>query len=118
MIETRRVYEEKHHTGGYRILVDRVWPRGLKKEEVKPDLWLRDVAPSNELRKWYGHDPAKWPEFRKRYFKELKGHKDDIAFISDKERDGKVILLYGARETRYNNAVALKEFLESHKHHV
>ena len=113
MIETRRVYDERRRTGGYRILVDRVWPRGLTKEEVRPDLWLRDIAPSSELRKWFGHDPGKWKEFRKRYFKELKSRKEDIDFVSQKEQEGKVILLFGARDTQYNNAVALKEFLES-----
>lgn len=113
MIEVRRVYGEKQRRGGYRILVDRVWPRGLKKEEVKPDLWLRDIAPSKELRQWFGHDPAKWEEFKKRYFKELHGKKQDVDIIADRERQGKVILLYGARETRYNNAVALKEYMES-----
>ncbi len=112
MIELRRVYDEKQRTGGCRVLVDRVWPRGLKKEEVKPDLWLRDIAPSSELRKWFGHDPDKWQEFKKRYFAELKGRKEEIGFILDREREKKIILLYGARDTEHNNAVALKEYLE------
>ena len=111
MIEVRRVYDEKRRDG-YRVLVDRIWPRGLKKEEVKPDLWLRDIAPSSDLRKWFGHDPEKWDEFRKRYFRELKQRREEIGILLERERRGKVILLFGARDTEHNNAVALKEYLE------
>lgn len=78
MIEIRRAYGEKRRARGYRVLVDRVWPRGLKKEEVKADLWLRDIAPSSNLRKWFGHDPDKWEEFKKRYFEELNNKKEDF----------------------------------------
>ncbi len=112
MIEISRVYGRKGGQG-FRILIDRVWPRGLKKEDVRADLWLRDIAPSSDLRRWFGHDPQKWREFRRRYFQELDGKQDQVALIRSHERDGKVVLLYGAREERYNNAVALKEYLES-----
>ena len=112
MIEIERIYDEKKGQSGYRVLVDRIWPRGLKKEDVKADLWLRDVAPSSELRKWFGHEQDKWPEFKKRYFRELQGKKDDINILLEKERQGKVILLFGAKDVEHNNAVALKEYLE------
>lgn len=115
VIETRRVYGEKQRAKGFRILVDRVWPRGLKKEQVKADLWLRDIAPSTELRQWYRHDEAKWDEFRKRYWRELRDRKQDIDVITAKDKEGKVILLYGARDVSHNNAVALKEYLDSGK---
>lgn len=115
MIEVRRVYDEKSRSGGFRVLVDRVWPRGLRKEAVKPDLWLRGIAPSNDLRKWFGHDPEKWDEFRKRYFRELQRHKDEIGALLEREREGKLILLFGARDAEHNNAVALKQYLESRR---
>lgn len=113
MIEIIRVYDEKRRTRDYRVLVDRVWPRGLKKEQVGADLWLRDIAPTAGLRKWFGHDPQKWEEFKKRYFLELKDKQEDLDIITHKEREGKVILLYGARDTEHNQAVALKEYLET-----
>lgn len=112
MIETKRVYDEKTPTKGYRILVDRLWPRGLKKEEVKADLWLKDVAPSSELRKWFGHDPKKWQKFQKSYFQELNQKKQAIDLIARKAQKGKVILLYGAKDSDHNQAVALKEYVE------
>ena len=115
MIEIQRIYGEKIRQSGYRVLVDRIWPRGLKKEDVKADLWLRDVAPSSELRKWFGHEQGKWPEFKKRYFRELQEKKDDINIILEKERLGKVILLFGAKDVEHNNAVALKEYLEKRR---
>ena len=115
MIEVRRVYEEKRPGGGYRVLVDRVWPRGLKKEAVKPDLWLREIAPSSDLRKWFWHDPQKWDEFRRRYFRELKQRQEEVGQLLEHERAGKVVLLFGARDTEHNNAVALKEYLEKHR---
>ncbi len=118
MIELRRVYDEKRRSGGYRVLVDHLWPRGLKKEVVKPDLWLRDIAPSSGLRQWFGHNPDRWAEFKQRYFQELKGRKEEIDFIRDRERQKKVIFLYGARDTEHNNAVALKEYLEKKKRRV
>jgi uncharacterized protein YeaO (DUF488 family) len=112
MIKTERIYNAP--TGdGLRILVDRLWPRGLRKNEVKVDLWLKDIAPSKELRKWFGHDPDKWNEFRKRFFQELDQNKELIDQIISKARENDVILLYGAKDETHNNAVALKEYIEA-----
>lgn len=109
MIYVERIYEHNGSHQGFRVLVDRLWPRGIRKEKV--DLWLKGVAPSDELRKWYMHEPEKWPEFKKRYFKELKGNPDVDRLL---EIAGKqdVILLFGSREEKLNNAAALKEYLE------
>jgi len=114
MIEVRRVYGEAGQAGpGYRVLVDRMWPRGLSKEQVRPDLWLKDISPSPELRRWFGHDPARWEEFRRRYFAELAFKPELVGRLVGKAREGRLVLLYGAREERFNNAVALKQYLES-----
>ncbi|MDD1751845.1 MAG: DUF488 family protein [Methanotrichaceae archaeon] len=112
MIKTERIYEASTG-GGLRILVDRLWPRGLRKDEVKVDLWLKEIAPSNELRKWFGHDPSKWNEFRKKFFQELDQKKELVDQVVVKAREGDVILLYGAKEKEHNNAVALKEYIEA-----
>lgn len=111
MIKIKRVYDEPDRDDGFRILVDRLWPRGLSKEKVKVDLWLKDVAPSDALRKWFGHDAEKWDEFKSRYFEELKGKKELVDLIIEKARGG-VTLLYGAKEEKYNNAAALKEYID------
>ena len=95
------------------MLVDRLWPRGLRKDEVKIDLWLKEIAPSNELRKWFGHDPNRWIEFKKRYFQELDQKSELIEQIVAKAKEGDIILLYGAKDEEHNNAVALKEFIEA-----
>lgn len=110
MLRTKRVYERPARDDGYRVLVDRLWPRGLKKEEAKVDLWLMDIAPSGELRKWFGHDPARWLEFKRRYFMEL----DKKAELAEKIPRGEktVTLLFGARDEEHNNAVALREYLQ------
>lgn len=112
MIRVERVYDEKGERGGFRILVDRVWPRGLPRDKVRADLWLKEVAPSAELRKWFGHDPRKWPEFKRRYFEELDRSPEAVNTVIEKARGGDVVLLFGAREERFNNAVALKEYVE------
>jgi uncharacterized protein YeaO (DUF488 family) len=112
VIETRRVYGDSSGGSGYRVLVDRLWPRGLKKEDVKADTWLKEVAPSTELRKWFGHEPEKWPEFKRRYFKELKDHPDEVHKIVSRAKRGRVVLLYGAKDEEHNEAVALKEYIE------
>ena len=96
----------------FRILVDRLWPRGLSKDKVKFDLWQKDIAPSNSLRKWFGHDKKKWEEFKRRYSKELDKNSDLANSIINKAKDGSITLLYGAKEEKFNNAVALKEYLE------
>jgi uncharacterized protein YeaO (DUF488 family) len=112
LLKVKRVYEEASRSDGRRILVDRLWPRGLSKEEARVDLWLKDLAPSNELRKWYEHDPKKWPEFKRRYFSELKDKGDELAILEKEVKKGHVTLLYGSREEKYNNAVALQEYLQ------
>jgi uncharacterized protein YeaO (DUF488 family) len=97
----------------FRILVDRLWPRGLRKEKAKVDLWLGEIGPSNDLRKWFGHDPARWSEFKDRYFHELDNKEELVKVIVDKARQGDVILLYGARDEEHNNAMALKEYIDA-----
>ncbi|MGA9098117.1 MAG: DUF488 family protein [Methanotrichaceae archaeon] len=112
MIKTERIYNA--HTGsGFRILVDRLWPRGLRKDEVNIDLWLKDIAPSNELRKWFGHDPSKWDEFRNKFFLELDLKRELVDQIIAKASEDDVVLLYGAKDEVHNNAAALKEYIET-----
>lgn len=115
MLKIKRVYEKPDKSDGYRILVDRLWPRGLTNEEVKADLWLKDIAPSNALRTWFGHTPKRWPGFKRKYFKELEGKKELLEFITKKARTENITLLYGAKNEKQNNAVVLKEYLESKK---
>ncbi len=112
-IHLKRIYEEPEKNDGFRVLVDRAWPRGVKKEDARLDLWLKDVAPSKELRKWFGHDPEKWAEFRERYFRELDENPEAREQLEDKARQGTLTLLFAAKDERFNNAVALKEYLES-----
>jgi uncharacterized protein YeaO (DUF488 family) len=112
MIKIERIYDNPKGNDGFRILVDRLWPRGLSKDKVRIDLWQKDVAPSNSLRKWFGHDEKKWDDFKRRYFKELDKNIDSVRTILCKARQGSITLLYGAKEERFNNAVALKEYLE------
>ena len=107
----KRIYEEPSKDDGIRILVDRLWPRGIKKEDAHIDLWLKDIAPSTELREWFGHIPERYPEFAKRYKEELKQHPDDIKQIKDKLKKHNVTLLYGAKDTKHNQAEVLKEFI-------
>jgi uncharacterized protein YeaO (DUF488 family) len=112
-IGTKRVYDQPLREDGFRVLVDRLWPRGLSKKKARVDLWLKEIAPSDALRRWFGHEPQKWPEFKKRYFAELSEHADIAGKIADEARKGPVTLVFGAKEARYNNAAALKEFIES-----
>ncbi|KTD38313.1 uroporphyrin-III C- methyltransferase [Legionella moravica] len=106
-IEIKRIYEEPEKTDGFRILVDKLWPRGVKKEEAVIDLWLKEIAPSDLLRKWFNHDAQKWPEFQKRYAKELDDKRDLLDSIKEKAKQQKVTLLFASKETEHNNAVAL-----------
>jgi uncharacterized protein YeaO (DUF488 family) len=115
MIKVKRAYDEVSDDDGYRILVGRLWPRGVTKERAALDLWLKDVAPSTELRKWFGHDPKKWEEFSRRYWKELESKPQDINILKQKIKEGPVTLIYSAHDTDHNAAVALKEFLERHE---
>jgi uncharacterized protein YeaO (DUF488 family) len=111
-ISVKRVYEEPGKDDGYRVLVDRLWPRGIKKEQADINCWLRNIAPSSELRKWFGHDPEKWPEFKKRYFQELKENPEMLNQLAEIVKSQHVTLVFGAKEKEHNNAVALKEYLE------
>jgi len=112
MIKTVRVYDTSVESG-YRILVDRLWPRGVSKEDAKLDLWLKEIGPSNELRKWFGHDPERWNGFKEKFFSELDEKKELVEQIIAKAREGDVVLLFGAKDEEHNNAVALKEYIES-----
>lgn len=112
-ITVRRVYEKPDRDEGMRILVDRLWPRGLSKADAAVDLWVKDLAPSDGLRRWYGHDSRKWTEFRRRYFAELDGHAESVRELAGRALSGDVVFLYSAKDPRFNNAVALKEYLES-----
>src|SRR6187431_736834 len=108
MIQLKRVYEKPSREDGLRILVDRLWPRGLTKKRAAVDLWLKDVAPSTELRKWFGHDPAKWKEFQVGYRKELHEKKDALMLLKQKCQEQTVTLVYGARDEEHNEALVLK----------
>ncbi len=112
-IRIQRIYEQPAAGDGFRVFIDRLWPRGLKKEQVQFDLWLKEVAPSTELRQWFGHEPEKWLEFKARYFRELDEHPDALAELAARAAGGMVTLLFGARAVRYSNAAALKEYLEA-----
>ncbi len=111
-IKLKRAYEKPEESDGLRILVERLWPRGLSKEAADIDAWMKDVAPSNELRKWYGHDPEKWTEFKKRYFAELDGEKDAVEELRKAVRGKNVTFVYGSKEEKLNSAAALREYLE------
>jgi uncharacterized protein YeaO (DUF488 family) len=112
MIKVRRVYDPEEQAEGARFLVDRLWPRGVSKVSLGEHEWLRDVAPSDELRHWYGHDPDKWEEFQRRYAAELDEKEDLWQPILEAARQGDVTLLYSSKEREHNNAVALKRYLE------
>jgi len=111
MIKIKRVYDPASPDDGKRILIDRLWPRGIKKEEAHIDEWLKDISPSHELRKWYSHDPAKWAEFKKRYKQELAGKSELLKKIKAGAKKQTVTLLFSTKELELNNAVALKEML-------
>jgi uncharacterized protein YeaO (DUF488 family) len=113
-INLKRVYEEPSAKDGERVLVDRLWPRGLTKEKAKVDLWLKEIAPSAELRKWFGHDPTKWVEFKKRYGAELKANAAQVAQLRAEAKKGPVTLVYGAKDEEHNDAVVLLEWLNKH----
>lgn len=112
MIKIKRIYDPVADDDGKRILVDRLWPRGIKKENAKIDEWLKDIAPSNELRKWFSHDPSKWQEFRKRYRSELKKNSSLIERLATESKRGTITLLFTAKDKEHNNAVVLREVIE------
>jgi uncharacterized protein YeaO (DUF488 family) len=111
-IQVKRIYDDRSPDDGYRVLVDRLWPRGVTKEAAHIDLWLRDIAPTTELRKWFGHEPGKWPEFRERYLRELDAHEAHVAVLREAERrHGTVTLLFAARDRERNEARVLAQLL-------
>jgi uncharacterized protein YeaO (DUF488 family) len=111
VIRIKRVYDRPQRDDGTRFLVERLWPRGVKKDALRMDAWLKEAAPSGELRRWFAHDPVKWPEFRRRYFAELAHRPEAWKAIREAARRGNVTLLYSARDETHNNALALKAYL-------
>ena len=111
-IKIKRAYDEAKKEDGKRILVDRLWPRGLTKAEAQVNLWLKDIAPSTTLRKWFGHQPSKWEEFKKRYSAELERNTEQVSLLERELSAGKVTLVYAAKDQEHNGAIVLKEFLE------
>lgn len=112
-IRLKRAYDPPAKSDGCRILVERLWPRGVAKADARIDLWAKETAPSTELRQWFAHDVEKWPEFRRRYFAELRAREEALEAIRERLRAGPVTFVFGAREERYNNAVALAEYLRA-----
>ncbi len=110
-VRIKRAYEPAERSDGYRVLIDRIWPRGVSKEEAQLDEWARALAPSGELRRWFGHEPAKFAEFRRRYQAELAEHEEKLGELRDRGRRGTLTLVYSARDTEHNDAVVLAEFL-------
>lgn len=115
MIKTKRVYEGAGPDDGPRFLVERLWPRGMKKESLRMEAWLKDVAPSHDLRRWFGHDPQKWIEFKRRYFAELDARPEALLPLIEAAGRGDMTLIYSARDTDYNSAVLLKEYLRDRR---
>lgn len=111
-IHIKRAYDKPARNDGQRVLVDRLWPRGVSKSEARIDLWLKDIAPDSKLRKWFNHDPGRWREFKVRYFRELAAHADALQKLVTKSRAGRVTLVFAAKNEEFNNAVAIKEYLE------
>jgi uncharacterized protein YeaO (DUF488 family) len=120
MIRVKRIYDRPEETDGKRFLVDRLWPRGISKEKAELDGWVKEVAPSDDLRRWFGHDPVKWEEFAVRYVGELEKNSEHWKYIFEEARAGDVTLLYAAHDHEHNNAVVLKNFLDGvvSKHEV
>ncbi|RVD48454.1 MAG: DUF488 domain-containing protein [Mesorhizobium sp.] len=112
-LAVKRVYDAPGKADGQRVLVDRIWPRGVSKEDAALALWLKDIAPSDDLRKWFGHEPERWAEFQERYGTELDGNGEAVAQLRGLLREGKVTLLYGAHDEAHNNAVAVARYLRA-----
>lgn len=112
MLKIKRVYDDISQQDGKRVLVDGVWPRGIKKEDLEHDEWMKDIAPSTDLRKWFNHDADKWDEFKKRYKKELKDHKEDLKQLKEDSDGHNVTLLFAAKDEEHNQAVVIKEYIE------
>jgi len=116
-IQTKRIYELSDPSDGTRVLVDGMWPRGVSKDKANIDLWLKEIAPSNRLRKWFSHDPDKWETFQNDYFQELENKPETVHILIKKIREGPVTLVYAAKDKNYNNAVALKNYLQNFDNH-
>ena len=114
-VSLKRAYERPSHSDGMRVLVDRLWPRGLSKEQLAVDFWLKDAAPSDALRRWYGHEPRRWESFAAKYRAELAQQPDLLHLLDELRRRGRVTLLYGARDTTRNNAVVLRQVLDERR---
>jgi uncharacterized protein YeaO (DUF488 family) len=112
-VQIKRIYDAPEHSDGVRVLVDRIWPRGITKKAAALDFWIKDVAPSTELRKWFNHDPERWEGFRQRYRRELRKHSKELATLRAQATKRRVTLLFGARDTEHNQAVVLREALQS-----
>ena len=115
MIRLKRVYDPASNDDGVRLLVERLWPRGVKKTDLRLDAWLKDVAPSTELRRWFSHDPAKWTEFQQRYFAELDAHPEAVEPILKASSRGPVTLLFSSHDAEHNNAVALETYIAAQR---
>lgn len=114
-VKLKRAYETPAADDGIRVLVDRLWPRGIKKSEAAIDYWLKELAPSTELRKWFGHDPARWSEFRRRYVAEIEQHRDELDRLRGLMSEGTITLVYSAHDETHNDAVVLGEMLLEHR---
>jgi len=110
-VRLKRAYDDVAATDGYRVLIDRIWPRGVTREHARLDEWARELAPSSDLRRWFGHEPAKFEEFARRYADELAAHEDELGELRRRAREGTLTLVYGARDTEHNDAVVLAEIL-------
>jgi uncharacterized protein YeaO (DUF488 family) len=115
MFQLKRAYDPASPDDGCRVLVERLWPRGVSKERAALDAWLKDLAPSAGLRKWYGHAPERWEEFRRRYWDELRSNREAVSELREREREGKVTLIYAAHDEQHSGALALKQFLARQK---
>ncbi len=111
-ISLKRAYDKPAKNDGHRVLIDRIWPRGVSKEEAKLDEWLKEIGPSTELRKWFNHDIRRWEEFKKRYHRELTEKQEQVDKLAAIEQNGRLTLVFGAADRKHNNGVALKEFLQ------
>jgi uncharacterized protein YeaO (DUF488 family) len=116
MITLKRAYDSASRTDGKRFLVERLWPRGVSKAKLRVDAWLKEVGPTTELRKWFSHDPGKWSEFRRRYFRQLDSRPEAWQPIASAARRGRVTLVYSSHDTEHNNAVALRQYLQAKRH--
>jgi uncharacterized protein YeaO (DUF488 family) len=111
-IVLKRSYEQSSLLDGYRVLVDRLWPRGISKEKARIDKWMKEVAPSDQLRKWFHRDPSRWGEFRRRYLAELKNHREELRPLAQRAKTDQITLVYSSRDEKHNNAVVVKHYLK------